>query len=158
MAGFLSGGAGGGAFAPPWKLAAPLERPTSHILILNYINFDIVHVESFPLLMAKAVLNECFAHFTLLNFRVLRRRKQSLSLLVFNSFCYLSSSIHVQAPCIHCVVDLSLQIEADSLFTGLAFPAELSNYICYCTWSLKPLEVISDAENKFFWGSTLRPP
>ena len=97
--------------------------------------------------MAKAVLNECFTHFTLLNFRVLHRRKQSLSLLVFNSFCYLSSSIHVQAPCIHCVVDLSLQIEADSLFTGLAYPAEFSNYICYCTWSLKPLEAVSEAEN-----------
>ena len=32
---FRGGGGGGGAFAPPWKLAAPLERPTIHIL--NYI-------------------------------------------------------------------------------------------------------------------------
>ena len=84
-------------------------------------------------------------------------RIQSLSLLVFNSFCYLSSSIHVQAPFIHCVVDLSLQIEADSLFTGLAFPAELSNYICYCTWSLKPLEAVLEAEN-FFGGAPSDPP
>ena len=40
-------------------------------------------VESFPLLMAKAVLNECFA---LLNFRALRRRKQSLTLSVLFFF------------------------------------------------------------------------
>ena len=98
LPGFLSGGS--------WKLEAgswlpPLGRPTSHIL--NYIDIVVLHdiVESFPLLMAKAVLNE---YFTLLNFRTPRRRKQSLSL----SVCYLSSSIHVQAPCIHCVVDLSL--------------------------------------------------
>ena len=120
--GFLSGG-GGSIRSPPPPLEAgcPLERPTNHILILYYI-----------------------WHCTC---RKLRRRKQSLSLLVFNSFCYLSSSIHVQAPYIHCVVDLSLQIEADSLFTGLAFPAELSNYICYCTWSQKPLEAVLEAEN-----------
>ena len=86
--------------------------------------------------------------------------ENNLSLsLVFNSFCYLSSSIRVQAPCIHCVVDLSLQIEADSLFTGLAFPAEVSNYICYYTWSLKPLEAVSEAENiKNFLGEHPQTP
>ena len=31
-----------------------------------------------------------------------------------------------------CSIDLSLQIEADSLFTGIAFPAELSNYMYIC--------------------------
>ena len=30
------------------------------------VTFDIVHVESFPLLMEKAVLNGCFAQFTLI--------------------------------------------------------------------------------------------
>ena len=64
---------------------------------------------------------------------------------------YLSSSTHVQAPCIHCVVDFNRQIEADSLFT--AFPAELSNYICYCMWSQKPPEAVSEVANtKFFLG------
>ena len=80
LTGFLLGGGRGEHSPPPLgSWLPPLERPTSHILIHNYINFDIVHVESFPLLMAKAVLNECFA---LLNFRAPRRRKQSLSLSV----------------------------------------------------------------------------
>ena len=121
--GFFQGGGGGEHSPPPppplGSWLPPLRGPP--VTYSYSITFDIVHVESFPLLMVKAVLNEYFAHFTLLNFRVLCRRKQSLSLLVCNSFCYLSSSIHVQAPCIHCVVDLSLQIEADSLFTGLFF-------------------------------------
>ena len=56
--GFFQGG--GGEHSPPLgSWLPPLERPTSHILTLNY-TFDIVHVESFPLLMAKAVLNEYF--------------------------------------------------------------------------------------------------
>ena len=119
----FGGGGGGGEehLPPPPPLGSWLPPLRGPPVTYSYsITFDIVHVESFPLLIAKAALNECFVHFTLLNFRVLHRRKQSLSLslslLVFNSFCYLSSSIHVQAPCIHCVVDLSLQIEADSLF------------------------------------------
>ena len=53
--------------------------PVTYSYSLTIITFDIVHVESFPLLMAKDVLNECFAP---LNFRVPRRRKQSLSLSV----------------------------------------------------------------------------
>ena len=58
--------------------------------------FDIVHVESFPLLMAKAVLNECFAHFTPTNFRAPCRRKQFLSLLVFTIFLFtICLSVHL---------------------------------------------------------------
>ena len=38
LAGFLSGGGGGGEHSPPLGSWLPhLERPTSHILILNYI-------------------------------------------------------------------------------------------------------------------------
>ena len=93
--------------------------------------------------MAKAVLNECLA---LLNFRAPRRRKQSLSLSVL--FFLLFVFLHTL-----CSRFKSVNIEADSLFTGLAFPAELSNYICYCTWSQKPLEAVSEAANiKIFLG------
>ena len=71
-------GGGGGEHSPPLgSWLPPLERPTSYS-----ITFDIVHVESFPLLMAKAVLNECFA---LLIF-ALHAGENNLSLLVFYSF------------------------------------------------------------------------
>ena len=92
---------GGGEHSPP-PPPPPLRGPP--VTYSYSITFDVVHVESFPLLMAKAVLNECFA---LLIF-VLRAGENNLSLLVFYSFCYLSSSMYVQALCIHCVVDLSL--------------------------------------------------
>ena len=78
---FRGGGGGGGSIRPPPPLGSwlpPLERPP--VTYSYSITFDIAHVESFPLLMAKAVLNKCF---TLLNFRALCRRKQSLSLSVF---------------------------------------------------------------------------
>ena len=72
-------------------------------------------------------------HFTL--------RAQENNLLIFNQ-------------CIHCAVDLSLQIEAVSLFT--ASPAELSNYIC---WSQKPPEAVSDVANiKNFLGEHPQTP
>ena len=72
------GGGGGGEHSPPPPLEAgcpPLRGP--QVTYSYSITFDIVHVESFPLLMAKAVLNECFALL-----RAPRRQKQSLSLSV----------------------------------------------------------------------------
>ena len=77
MQGFFQGERGGGEHSPPGCPPPPLRGPP--VTYSYLITFDIVHVESFPLLMAKAVLNECFA---LLNFRAPRRRKQSLSLSV----------------------------------------------------------------------------
>ena len=55
--GFLSGGGGGGEHSPP---PPPLRGPP--VTYSYSITFDIVHdiVEIFPLLMAKAVLNESF--------------------------------------------------------------------------------------------------
>ena len=75
--GFFQGG--GGSIRPSLEAGCPPLRGPP-VTYSYSITFDIVHVESFPLLMAKAVLiNECFA---LLNFRAPRRRKQSLSLSV----------------------------------------------------------------------------
>ena len=69
--GFLSGGRGGGEHSPPLEGGCPPLRGPP----FTYSNtFDIVHVERFPLLMAKALLNGCFAQFTLINFRTPCRR------------------------------------------------------------------------------------
>ena len=153
--GFFQGGRGGSIRPPPPLEAGcpPLRGPP--VTYSYSITFDIVHVESFPLLMAKAVLNECFA---LLNFRAPRRRKQSLS--VFYSFCYLSSSIYICTGTLHTLYSRFKSVNRSRfLFTGLAFPAELSNYICYCTWSQKPLEAVSEAANiKIFLGEHAQIP
>ena len=76
--GFFQGGAGGSIRPPLEAGCPPLRGPPVHTHTQLHLTLYMI-VESFPLLMAKAVLNECFA---LLNFRAPRRRKQSLSLSV----------------------------------------------------------------------------